>query len=152
MVIPVAAKRQKRKVFCAEKILGMISPNNNNKKVSATVNTKNSAMGEWNSNTSIKNTLQSIIMVTLTKLLVIRIVANNRSVSSSKRPIFSSDGCLRSAIVLRSAGEREKKAISEAEAKPDTNNNTPAKTMQIKADKEGAVTEILLKTSANWHK
>ena len=57
-------------------------------------------------------------MVTFTKLLVINIVANKRSESSRRKLIFSSAGCLRSSISFLSEGESEKKAISEAEAKP----------------------------------
>ena len=54
-------------------------------------------------------------MVTFTKLFVIRIVANKRSLLSSRLLIFSSEGCFLSAIAFRSDGEREKKAISEAD-------------------------------------
>ena len=83
-----------------------------------TVSIKNSANGEWKTNTFIKKKLQSMIMVTFTKLFVIRIVANKRSESSRRKLIFSSAGCLRSSISFLSEGESEKKAISEAEAKP----------------------------------
>jgi len=48
--------------------------------------------------------------------------------------------------------EREKKAISEAEAKPDTSNSKPANTMAMIAEIVGLCTDIPLKTSANWHK
>ena len=58
-----------------------------------------------------------MIIVTFTKLFVINIVASRRSLSDNKSLILESDGCLRSAIVFKSAGESEKKAISEAEAK-----------------------------------
>lgn len=91
-------------------------------------------------------------MVTFTKLLVMRTVANNRSESSNRLLIFSSAGWLRSSISLRSEGEREKKAISDAEANPEANKSKPAKTMATIAEKEGAVTVIPLKTSANWLK
>lgn len=40
-----------------------------------------------------KKKLQSMIMVTFTKLFVISIVASSRSVSSNKFLIFSSEGC-----------------------------------------------------------
>ena len=50
-----------------------------------------------------------MIMVTFTKLFVIRIVANKRSLLSSKLLIFSSEGCFLSAITFKSDGEREKK-------------------------------------------
>ena len=99
-----------------------------------------------------KKKLQSMMMVTFTKLFVMRIVASKRSLSESKSLILESAGCFRSAIVLKSAGESEKKAISEAEAKPDTIKRRPANTMAMIADTVGVCTEIPLKTSANWHK
>ena len=130
----------------------MISPNNSSKKVRITVNIRNSANGEWNTKTFIKKKLQSMIMVTFTKLLVINIVANKRSESSRRKLIFSSAGCLRSSISFLSEGESEKKAISEAEAKPEASRSTPASTMAIIAEIEGVFTVIPLKISANWLK
>ena len=127
----------------------MISPNNSSKKVRITVNIRNSANGEWNTNTFIKKKLQSMIMVTFTKLLVINIVANKRSESSRRKLIFSSAGCLRSSISFLSEGESEKKAISEAEAKPEASRSTPVSTMAIIAEIEGVFTVIPLKISAN---
>ena len=53
---------------------------------------------------------------------------------------------------FRSEGEREKKAISEAEAKAEASRSTPASTMAIIAEIEGVFTEIPLKMSANWLK
>ena len=93
-----------------------------------------------------------MIMVTFTKLFVIRIVANKRSVSSNSLLILSSEGCFFSAITLRSDGESEKNAISEADAKPETSRSKPANTMAMIAGIEGACTDIPLKISANWHK
>lgn len=93
-----------------------------------------------------------MIIVTFTKLFVIRIVANKRSDLFRSLLIFQSEGCLRSSISFRLDGEREKKAISEAEANPDASKSTPAKTMAIIAEIEGTVTVIPLKKSANWHK
>ena len=130
----------------------MISPNNSSKKVRITVNIRNSANGEWNTNTFIKKKLQSMIMVTFTKLLVINIVANKRSESSRRKIILSSAGCLRSTISFLSEGESEKIAIYEAEAKPDASRSTPASTMAIIAEIEGVFTVIPLKISANWLK
>lgn len=49
-----------------------------------------------------------MIMVTFTKLFVISIVANSRSVSSNKFLIFSSEGCFPSSIEFKSDGESEK--------------------------------------------
>lgn len=99
-----------------------------------------------------KKKLQSMIMVTFTKLFVISIVASSRSVSSNKFLIFSSEGCFPSSIEFKSDGESEKNAISEAEAKPEASKSTPANTIAIIAETEGVCTVILLKTSANWHK
>ena len=117
-----------------------------------TVSIRNSANGEWKTNTFIKKKLQSMIMVTFTKLFVIRMVASNLSVSSRSLRIFSSEGCFFSSMAFRSDGEREKKAISEAEAKPDTSNSKPANTMAMIAEIVGLCTDIPLKTFANWHK
>lgn len=67
-------------------------------------------------------------------------------------PDFSSEGCFPSSMALKSEGDNEKNAISEAEAKPEASKSTPAKTMAIIAEIEGACTVIPLKISANWHK
>ena len=93
-----------------------------------------------------------MIIVTFTKLFVIKIVANKRSLPSNRLLIFSSDGCFFSAIALKSDGEREKKALSEADAKPETSKSKPANTMAIMAETEGTCTDIPLNTSANWYK
>lgn len=55
-------------------------------------------------------------------------------------------------MLFKSDVEREKKAISEAEVKPETNNNRIADNNAISAKKEGEFTVIPLKTVANWHK
>mgnify|MGYP000647594131 CR=1 FL=1 len=57
-----------------------------------TVSIRNSANGEWKTNTFIKKKLQSMIMVTFTKLFVINIVAKRRSVSPRRALILSSEG------------------------------------------------------------
>ena len=92
------------------------------------------------------------MIVTFTKLLVINIVANKRSELASKSLIFSSDGWIRESIWLLSDGVREKKAISEAEAKPETRSNIPAKIIATTADAVGEFTVKPLKKTANWHK
>jgi hypothetical protein len=91
-------------------------------------------------------------MATFAKLLVINIVANKRSESSKSFFILLSEEWLPSRISFKSKGEREKKAISEAELKPETSNNKHAKTRAIKASKEGGVMDIPLKISAIWRK
>lgn len=93
-----------------------------------------------------------MIMVTFTKLFVIKIVANRRSVLSNKLLIFTSEGCFFSAMAFKSDGESEKNAISEAEAKPETSSNKPANTIAMMAEIEGKCTVTPLKISANWHK
>ena len=64
-----------------------------------------------------------MIIVTFTKLLEIRIVANKCSESSSRALIRLSEEVCPSSISLKSPGDREKKAISEADTKPDAYNN-----------------------------
>jgi hypothetical protein len=91
-------------------------------------------------------------IATFTKLLVISIVANKRSESFKRFSILSSEECCRSRILFKSDGESEKKAISEAEAKPDTNNNTTAIMAAIIADKEGVVMDISLKIAVKRYK
>ena len=88
-------------------------------------------------------------MATLTKLLEIRIVANKRSESSFKANILLSAGCFSSSIVFKSVGEREKKAISEAETKPEHPNNNTAKTKATTAPTDGDIIVIFPKVSAS---
>lgn len=96
------------------------------------------------------------MIVTFTKLLDINIVANKRSESSSKAVIFASAGCFSCSISFKSDGEREKKAISEAETKPEAYNSKTARINAIIAPTEGEVTVTPLKRfakkSSNWHK
>ena len=89
------------------------------------------------------------MMVTFTKLFVMSTVANRLSELSSKLLIFSSEGCLSSSISFKSEGDREKKAISDAEAKPDANKSTPAEMIARIAANEGGLTVIPLKISVN---
>ena len=51
--------------------------------------------------------------------------------------------------MIASKGESEKKAISEAEAKPEASRSTPANTMAIIAEIEGVSTVIPSKMPAN---
>lgn len=95
--------------------------------------------------------LQSIMIATLTKLLVIKMVASKRSLSLINFSIFSSEGCLPSSTSFKSVGVSEKKAISDADAKPDASKRIPAATMAIIDEVSGVSTEMLLKISANWH-
>ena len=55
-------------------------------------------------------------------------------------------------MLCKSEGDREKKAISEAEANPETTNSKPPKIIATIADKEGECTVTPLKKVASWHK
>ena len=91
-------------------------------------------------------------MVTFTKLLEMRIVASNVSESFSNDLMYLSEVWLSSSISFKSLGDKEKKAISEADTKPEANKRSTAKVMATMAPKEGAVTVTLSNKSANWHK
>ena len=93
-----------------------------------------------------------MIIVTFTKLFDIRIVASKRSESSSNAIILASEGCFSSSISLLSFGDNEKKAISEAETKPEANNNNIAKIKAIIAPMEGVITVTPSNKFAKWHK
>ena len=81
--------------------------------------------------------LHSMIMVTLTKLLVIKIVASVRSLSVQRRSMFWSFALCSGSSSAMSVGERLKNAISEPLAKPDSNNNTAANSMHKMTPIEG---------------
>ena len=72
-------------------------------------------------------------MVTFTKLLVIRMVANVRSESLRSAMILPSDADFSSSNSFSSFGVKEKKAISLPEAKPETKSKANAKTNAITA-------------------
>ena len=69
-----------------------------------------------------------------------RMVASNRSDCSNSRMMMRSDGLSLSAAVLRSEGEREKKAISDADTKPEHASNSAVSAKAMIAPMEGAVT------------
>ena len=125
----------------------MISPKSKSKKVNITVSIKNSASGEPKLNTLMQKKLQSMIIVTFTKLFVMSTVANNFSELAKRLLILISDGWLSSSTSLRSVGEREKKAISDAEANPEAKSNMAARIIARIAEKDGVVIVILLKIS-----
>lgn len=79
-------------------------------------------------------------MVTLTKLLDIRMVASKYSESPSNALIRESDGCSSPSILLRSDGDKEKNAISDAETKPEAYNKTAARIIATTAPAVGGVT------------
>jgi hypothetical protein len=66
-----------------------------------------------------KAKLRLMMMAMLTKLLDIRMVAKRRSESSNNFLINLSTGSSSSSIALLSTGDSEKKAISDAETKPE---------------------------------
>lgn len=92
------------------------------------------------------------MMVTLTKLFEMRIVASKCSESFSKALMRWSEGCCSSFISLRSPGDSEKNAISDADTKPDAYNNNTAKIIAINAPKVGGVTVTPSNKLAKWHK
>lgn len=63
-----------------------------------------------------------------------------------------SERLLRNPMLFKSEVDREKKAFSEAEVKPETNNSRIAESNAISAKKEEEFTVTPLKTVANWHK
>lgn len=90
-----------------------------------------------------------MIMVTFTKLFDINIVASSLSEWSNRYLIFLSATLFSSSILFKSFGEREKKAISEADMKPDAYNNAPANIIDTIAPKDGAVIVTSLIKSDN---
>ena len=68
-----------------------------------------------------------MMMVTFTKLLVMRMVASVRSESSRSAIILLSEAYLPSSNSFSSLGVNEKIAISLPEAKPDTKSRASAK-------------------------
>ena len=79
-------------------------------------------------------------------------VANNRSDSSNKERICLSTFFPRWFMSFISLGDNEKKAISDAETKPEHPNNKTAKTKATMAPALGAYNVIPSKRLANWHK
>ena len=92
------------------------------------------------------------MMVTFTKLLDIRIVANNRSESANKSLIRLSEEWSSSSISFKSPGDKEKNAISDADTKPDANNKSIANDMATIAPAEGDITVTPSNNSAKRHK
>ena len=80
-----------------------------------------------------------MIMVTLTKLLVIRMVASVRSPSLRSCTILLSIVLFSGSSSLRSFGERLKNAISEPLAKPDINSRNAVSIIAIYTPNVGAV-------------
>ena len=131
----------------------MISPKRRSKNVSTTVMTKNSNKTEVpKSMTSAKKKLHNMIIITLTKLLEIRMVANKRSESANKSLMYLSEECSSSSTSFKSLGDKEKNAISDADTKPEANNNNTANEIAIMAPMEGAVTVTPSNNSAKRHK
>jgi len=80
-----------------------------------------------------------MIIVTLTKLLVINIVAKVRSLSLRNIWIFLSFDVLHASISEISDGERLKNAISEPLANPDNNRSMTARTMENSTPKVSGI-------------
>ena len=80
-----------------------------------------------------------MMMVTLTRLLVISMVASVRSLSALSFSMLASLLLFSGSSSLRSLGDNEKKAISEPEANPETSSSSPASTIAKMAPAEGAI-------------
>ena len=93
-----------------------------------------------------------MIIITLTKLLDIRIVANKRSESANNDLIYLSEVCFSSSTSFKSPGDNEKNAISEADTKPEANNRRTANEIATMAPTEGAATVTPSNKSAKRHK
>lgn len=78
-------------------------------------------------------------MPTLTVLLAINIVANNRSLSSRNLRIFLSEECFSSPMRFKSFGLSEKKAISDPETKAEQHNNNIANNNEMMALISGTI-------------
>ena len=85
-----------------------------------------------------------MMIVTFTRLLAIRMVASVRSDSARNCMILASAFDFSSSSSLKSLGVSEKKAISDPEAKPDTNNRRHAITPATIAPTEGVNNVISL--------
>lgn len=126
-----AANLQKANVFCTEYIFGIISPKSSKMKVRTTVIRMNSISSDEKVNTFIKKKLHNTTMVTLTRLFVISIVAKSFCESERRLKILLSELCSFSSIWLKSVGLSEKKATSDAEAKPEAKISNAANTIAI---------------------
>ena len=86
-------------------------------------------------------------MVILTKLLEMSIVANNFCDLPSNLLMMRSLALSLSSISLRSEGVSEKKAISDADTKPEQKSNAQANRAATTTPTEGAVNEMEEKAS-----
>jgi len=90
-----------------------------------------------------------MIIVTLTKLLVMSIVARVRSESVLSIFIFESLIVCSSSIIDISLGDNEKNAISEADMIPETYKRKTTNTKDIYTPEVGVCTSILLNKYIN---
>src|SRR5574344_3096607 len=125
--------------------LGIISPNKSRIKVRRTVSTTNSTHSAVPKSTILpKNRSSKSIIATLTILLAINNVANNRSESFNRKRAFASRMLLPLLICFVSVGDNEKKAISEADTNPDTTIKSRAIIKAIIDPADGELNFILL--------
>ena len=87
------------------------------------------------------------MIVTFTKLFVIRIVASVRSESSRNRAMLLSRTSFSVSNCAMSPGDKLKNAISEPLANPDTNNKPTTNTIATATPKDGGKTYISDKVS-----
>ena len=90
---------------------------------------------KWVSEPKMK--LQSMMTVTFTKLLVMRMVANVRSLSWRSISILRSLALCSTSKSAMSAGERLKKEISDALANPESSSKNTTKKMEITTPRVG---------------
>lgn len=88
------------------------------------------------------------MIVTFTKLLVMSTVVSNCSLSIKSDSMRLSVRESLDSILFKSEGDKEKNAISDAEANAETNKRSPASTIAIIAGVEGVTIVILLKIFA----
>lgn len=129
---------------------GIISPKSKRRNVSSTVMQRNSSHSALPKLMVLLNMkLQSMMMVTLTKLLAIRMVAKVRSLSSRSLAIFLSRLLFSGFNSFKSDGERLKKAISLPLANPDIKSRIRVSAMQHITPMVGEVNDISEKSETN---
>lgn len=114
----------------------------------STVINKNSSHCTLNATSDPMAKLHNMMMVTFTRLFMMRIVANVRSESSRNIWILRSLSFFSGSSSSRSCGERLKKAISEPLAKPDKKSKKAANTA---ATTMAGVNGLNTSQSLNWN-
>ena len=103
---------------------GSISPNSRMRNVAATVVNRNSHTPEVNTNSCEIRLADSMVMQIFTRLLMVRIVANVYSFSSSSESMAREAGVCCSPIFSKSVCVSENSEVSEPETNADTSSST----------------------------